>query len=235
MPSPRFLAPSADAGPVAKVRIRNKLAEKQLEVTMSSLDQKCNWRCRRIQRSIMDAEQLLQNMEEERSRSFPRNSYQNSLYSTSGTASPTSGTVSPEQKRQSVVVSSNTTCQYNTTTSAHQCLHFPCLKPKTYHSLGYMRASANTKWMSWRDLRHVVREAAAGSPTGPGSATVSGDSGGVSRFVALQREEELKDEMQRRRIVHRQDKPPCWQTNYGKPTPFKRLKYPVRLQPLSTL
>jgi len=56
---------------------------------------------------------------------------------------------------------------------------------------------------------------------------------GTSRLRAERREEILRKEMKRRRKLQLKEKPPLWETNYGKPTPIRRIKYPVRLMPLN--
>jgi hypothetical protein len=43
----------------------------------------------------------------------------------------------------------------------------------------------------------------------------------------------LRTEMKRRRKLQLKEKPPSWETNYGKPTSIRRLKNPVRLRPLN--
>lgn len=55
---------------------------------------------------------------------------------------------------------------------------------------------------------------------------------GISRLRAERQADILKLEMDKRRKRMEDERPAAWETNYRKPTPIRRLKYPVRLEPL---
>ena len=106
-----------------------------------------------------------------------------------------------------------------------QCPFFPCKAQVSYHTIGYRFEPDDTTWVSWKkkknELNDYVRDTIEKSKL---------LKPGTSRLGAERREEMLRKEMKRRRKLQLKEKPPSWETNYGKPTPIRRIKNPVRLK-----
>ena len=109
-----------------------------------------------------------------------------------------------------------------------QCPFFPCKAPVSYHTIGYRLDPDNTTWVSWKKKKNELSEYVR--DTMEKSKLLKP---GTSRLRAERREEKLRTEMKRRRKLQLKEKPPSWETNYGKPTSIRRLKNPVRLRPLN--
>jgi hypothetical protein len=98
----------------------------------------------------------------------------------------------------------------------------------SYHTIGYRLDPDNTTWMSWKKKKNELSEYVR--DTMEKSKLLKP---GTSRLRAERREEKLRTEMKRRRKLQLKEKPPSWETNYGKPTSIRRIQNPVRLMPLN--
>ncbi|XP_071160533.1 uncharacterized protein [Mytilus edulis] len=203
--------------PELKFRKIRRVCENQMEHHLHSIDKKCNIQKDKMENSIKLVKKQLENLEFENSRAgvaFPRIT-SSSMY---GRLS-----VTPDSRQS---IRRSVSCVYGVLRD-RQCPHFPCTAPDSYHTIGFRLEPEDTTWISWKkkkkDLSDVVRLSMENSTL---------LNAGTSRLRAERREEILKQEMKRRRMEQLKQKPPLWETNYGKPTPIRRIKYPVRLLPL---
>lgn len=203
--------------PELKFKKIRSVCENQLGHNLYSIERKCNLQKYRLDNSIKLVKKQLENLEFENSRAcgtLPRMSA-NSMY---GRLS-----VTPDTR-----VRRSMSCVYGILHN-RQCPHFPCAAPDSYHTIGFRLEPEDTKWIPWKkkkkELNDVVRLSLENSTL---------LNAGTSRLRAERREEILKAEMEKRRKKQIKEKPPLWETNYGKPTPIRRIKYPVRLLPLDT-
>ena len=120
----------------------------------------------------------------------------------------------------------------------HECSYFPCVQPHTYHSLGFHPDPSTHSWRGWivqnacRPHHRLVpgRQPPAHLPDG---RRTPADAPGYVKRKRLGREDVVRLDMARKKQEHALARPPSWNTNYGQPTPFRRLKCPVRLKPLT--
>ncbi|CAC5394367.1 unnamed protein product [Mytilus coruscus] len=203
--------------PELKFRKIRRVCENQMEHNLHSIDKKCNIQKDKLDNSIKSVKKQLENLEFENNRigvALPRIT-SSSMY---GRLS-----VTPESRQS---IRRSVSCVYGVLRD-RQCPHFPCTAPDSYHTIGFRLEPEDTTWVSWKkkkkELSDVVRLSMENSTL---------LNSGTSRLRAERREEILKQEMKRRRIEQLKQKPPLWETNYGKPTPIRRIKYPVRLLPL---
>ena len=207
--------------PAMKVKKQNKIAENQLERTLNLYDQKSKVQTDRLEQSIRHLQKQIAHMEHERERSLFDRSMENLF---SGRLSVTPETTHRVRRRAM-------SCDYGTPNRNRRqrsvCRYFPCAMPNSYHTIGFRFDPGNTDWIPWKKLRSDLRDATMSAIN---SSTLMNT--GVSRLSAERREELLKMEMEQRRKRVEEGKPPSWATNYGKPTPIRRLKYPVKLDPI---
>ncbi|XP_052058599.1 uncharacterized protein LOC127698905 [Mytilus californianus] len=203
--------------PELKFRKIRRVCENQMEHNLHSIDKKCNIQKDKLDNSIKLVKKQLENLEFENNRigvALPRIT-SSSMY---GRLS-----VTPESRQS---IRRSVSCVYGVLRD-RQCPHFPCTAPDSYHTIGFRLEPEDTTWVSWKkkkkELSDVVRLSMENSTL---------LNSGTSRLRTERREEILKQEMKRRRIEQQKQKPPLWETNYGKPTPIRRIKYPVRLLPL---
>jgi len=211
--------------PAIRVKKQNNVAERQLENKLSVFEQKRKQQTIKLEQSMRNLKRQLNNMDQERERSWDgKGQSQNANRVPSGymfrqlTATPDS-----DKRSRRLALS----CDHGAKEKGHTCLHFPCTAPTSYHTIGFRIDPENTSWIPWKELRHSLSDIALSAM---GKSAILNM--GVSRLRAERRAELLKLEMERRRKRQEKEKPPPWETNYGKPVPYKRLKYPVRLDPL---
>lgn len=204
--------------PAMKVKKQNKVVERQLENTLNFIEQKCQFQSEKLNRSIKIVQKQLEEIESDKRKGGILGRSLDDLY---GRFAITPESAQKRRRRRAV------SCELGTPKRRHHCRHFPCEMPQTYHSIGFRFDSENTKWVPWKKLRNdlsdetqVVLENSMLMNTG------------ISRLRAERRAHILKMEMDKRRKKMEDEKPAAWETNYGKPTPIRRLKYPVRLEPL---
>ena len=124
------------------------------------------------------------------------------------------------------------------------------MQPRTYHSLGFHPDPSPRSWRGWivqNAYRPHHRLAPGRHPPAPlahpahpahhlhapeGRRTPA-DAPGYVKRKRLGREEVVRLDMARKKQAHALARPPSWNTNYGQPTPYRRLKCPVRLKPLT--
>ena len=202
--------------PELKFKKIRQVAENQLEQNLYSIEKNCAVQKDKLDQSIKLIKKQLENLELENrpGLAIPRIT-SSSLY---GRLS-----VTPESRES---VRCRSSCIYGILRH-RQCPFFPCKAPVSYHTIGYRLEPDDTTWVSWKkkknELNEYVRESMENSTL---------LNSGTSRLRAERREEILRKEMKRRRKLQLKEKPPLWETNYGKPTPIRRIKYPVRLMPL---
>lgn len=132
-------------------------------------------------------------------------------------------------------------CPYAITPN-HKCTHFPCVQPYTYHSLGFHPDTSTHSWRDWMQLtacrphhRLAQEQAEPGMRRYRSVDDPPADAPEFNRRRRLDKEEQLRLGTMHKKLVHSLQRPPSWNTNYGQPTPYKRLKNPVRLKPLEWL
>lgn len=126
-------------------------------------------------------------------------------------------------------------CVFTGGTDGCSCTHFPCIQPDTYHSLGFHPDTSVGAWHSWieRSASRPHHRLVPGRTYPVSDAgQITPDMPGYTRRQRLGKEEMLKLEMNHKKKLNAATRPPSWNTNYGEPTPYKRLKYPVRLNPV---
>jgi hypothetical protein len=203
--------------PELKFKKIRQVAENQLGQNLYSIEKNCAVQKDKLDQSIKLVKKQLENLELENrpGLAIPRIT-SSSLY---GRLS-----VTPESRES---VRCRSSCIYGILRH-RQCPFFPCKAPVSYHTIGYRLEPDDTTWVSWKkkknELNEYVRESMENSTL---------LNSGTSRLRAERREEILRKEMKRRRKLQLKEKPPLWETNYGKPTPIRRIKYPVRLMPLN--
>lgn len=207
--------------PAIRVKKQNNVAVRQMENHILFMQNKCQSQTAKLEQSMSNLRRQLDEMSQEkeqtgaeRARQQITSQYIMRRYS----VTPDS---SKHRHHGNVCVASH---------SNHPCVHFPCIAPTSYHTIGFRIDPDNTAWVPWKQLRHNLSDSAL-------AAMQKSDvlNRGVSRLTVQKRAELLKLEMESRRKRSERDKPPSWQVNYGKPTPYKRLKYPVKLDPLDTV
>ena len=122
----------------------------------------------------------------------------------------------------------------------HSCSYFPCSRPPTYHSLGFHPDTSTHTWRGWmaRNASRPHHRLAPDRQHQPSLADLEGraatpaDTPGYARRKKLDKETLVKLDMARKKTAHHLARPPSWNTNYGQPTPYKRLNYVARLKPL---
>ena len=203
--------------PELKFKKIRQVAENQLGQNLYSIEKNCAVQKGKLDQSIKLVKKQLENLElENRPGLVISRITSSSLY---GRLS-----VTPESRES---VRCRSSCIYGILRH-RQCPHFPCKAPVSYHTIGHRFDPDDTTWVSWKkkknELNEYVRESMENSTL---------LNSGTSRLRAERREEILRKEMKRRRKLQLKEKPPLWETNYGKPTPIRRIKYPVRLMPLN--
>ena len=205
--------------PELKFKKIRRIAENQLGQSLNSIERTCNVQQDRLENSIKGVKKQLENLEYENNRtgvSFPRiNS--SSLY---GRLS-----VTPESRES---IRRGICCIYGLP-EHRQCPYFPCSAPTSYHTIGFRLEPDDTTWVSWKKKKNELNDCVRSTLESSTLLNI-----GTSRLRAERREEILRTEMQRRRTLQLKEKPPLWETNYGKPTPIRRIKYPVRLKSLDS-
>ncbi|XP_069133801.1 uncharacterized protein [Argopecten irradians] len=211
---------SIEHHPAIRTKKQNNVAARQMENQISFMENKCLSQTARLEQSMRNLRRQLDDMSqekertgEERTRQRITSSYIMRQYS-----------VTPELNK---LRRNSRSCEFLTPKSKHQCQHFPCTAPTSYHTIGFRIDPDNTSWVPWKQLRHNLSDTALAAM---GKSAILNT--GISRLTAQRRSELLKLEMESRRKRSEKEKPPSWQVNYGKPTPYKRLKYPVKLDPL---
>ena len=170
------------------------------------------------------------------------------------------GSISLDSHHQKLVekpkrwISSARICDYEAVPT--HCYHFPWKRPKTYSHIGFRSLYPQLKTMPWvrsgtgsKNNRSELGDTGnlTSSTRRGASAKANADSSCSKKHESLKhrlpsavrlrpvdtafREQLLREEADRRRRLHRKLRPADWEINYGKPTPFKRLWYPVRLKP----
>lgn len=109
-----------------------------------------------------------------------------------------------------------------------QCPFFPCKAPVSYHTIGHRLDPDDTTWVSWKKKKNELNDYVR--YTMEKTQLLKSR---TSRLRTERREEKLTKEMKRRRKLQLKEKPQLWATNYGKPTPIRLMKNPVRLRPLN--
>lgn len=216
--------PAIEKYPAKKVRKWNKVAERQLESVLSGIDQKRNSHSEKMEQSIRNVKRQLDHYDHEKQMTDFRAVLRISAPHSGSVSGRTSST--PDSIRNFGTRSFS--CVYTGTKRINRCPHFPCNKPSSYHTIGYRIDPENTEWIPWLKLRNNLRDSALSAIQKSVLLNT-----GVSRLRAERREAILKIEMEKRRKKQEKEKPPSWEVNYGKPTSIRRLKYPVRLEPIS--
>lgn len=204
--------------PAMKVKKQNKVVERQLENTLQFIEQKCQFQTERLEKSIKTVQKQLENIESDRRRGGIPGRSLDDMY---GRFPITPESAQKRRRRRAV------SCDIGTPKRRHHCRHFPCEMPQTYHSIGFRLEPENTKWVPWKKLRNDLSDE---TQIVLENSTLMNT--GISRLRAERRADILKLEMEKRRRRMEEEKPPAWEINYGKPTSIRRLKYPVRLEPL---
>ncbi|XP_078315327.1 uncharacterized protein LOC111131198 [Crassostrea virginica] len=204
--------------PAMKVKKQNKVVERQLENTLNFIEQKCQFQSEKLDRSIKIVQKQLEEIESDKRKGGILGRSLDDLY---GRFAITPESAQKRRRRRAV------SCELGTPKRRHHCRHFPCEMPQTYHSIGFRFDSENTKWVPWKKLRNDLSDE---TQVILENSTLMNT--GISRLRAERRAHRLKMEMDKRRKKMEDEKPAAWETNYGKPTPIRRLKYPVRLEPL---
>jgi hypothetical protein len=203
--------------PELKFKKIRQVAENQLGQNLYSIEKNCAVQKDKLDQSIKLVKKQLENLELENrpGLAIPRIT-SSSLY---GRLS-----VTPESRES---VRCRSSCIYGILRH-RQCPFFPCKAPVSYHTIGYRLDPDNTTWMSWKKKKNELSEYVR--DTMEKSKLLKP---GTSRLRAERREEKLRTEMKRRRKLQLKEKPPSWETNYGKPTSIRRIQNPVRLMPLN--
>lgn len=204
--------------PAMKVKKQNKVVERQLENTLHFIEQKCQFQTEKLEKSIKSVQRQLEDIESDRKRGGIPGRSLDDLY---GRFAITPESAQKRRRRRAV------SCELGTPKRRHHCTHFPCEMPQTYHSIGFRFDSDNTNWVPWKQMRNDLSDE---TQIVLENSTLMNT--GVSRLRAERRADILKLEMDKRRKRMEDERPAAWETNYGKPTPIRRLKYPVRLEPL---
>ncbi|GFO35354.1 hypothetical protein PoB_006185900 [Plakobranchus ocellatus] len=148
-------------------------------------------------------------------------------------------------------------CGYGDSPKERPCYHFPCKRLKTYNSFGFRpfnlptRPKAQQRSSALPSLQDLVSPATSRRLAGEMQVASVRSSESYRRRDSLKhrlpsavklrpvdtafREQLLREETERRRRLHHKTRPANWATNYGQPTPFKHLWYPVRLRPSELL
>ncbi|KAK3093222.1 hypothetical protein FSP39_012871 [Pinctada imbricata] len=222
MRKPRLRKSTVIPHPAMKVKKQNKVVENQLEQTLNHFEHKSKVQSERLEQSIRNLQKQIEHLEHEKERTIvPRKSIGDFF---GGRLSVTPDTPKRERRRAF-------SCDFGTPGrdrgKRHICRYFPCVLPTSYHTIGFRLDPSNTEWIPWKKLRNDLHDVTMSAIN---SSTLM--NAGVSRLRAERREELLKMEMESRRKRVEEGKPPSWATNYGKPVSIRRLKYPVRLDPL---
>ncbi|GFS02576.1 hypothetical protein ElyMa_004610400 [Elysia marginata] len=141
-------------------------------------------------------------------------------------------------------------CGHGESSTPRNCYHFPCKRPQTYSHIGFRSNHPQLKTLQWVRSRASPRTTRSQSwdisigyaanrrrQVNPVRNKTESLKHRLPSAVKLRpvdtafRERLLKEEADRRRQVHQMSRPADWEVNYGQPTPFKRLWYPVRLKP----
>ena len=118
------------------------------------------------------------------------------------------------------------------------CRYFPCVQPHTYHSLGFHPDPSTLSWRGWI-VQNAYRPHHRLAPGRPPPAHLQdgrrtpADAPGYVKRKRLGKEDVVKLDMARKKQAHALARPPSWNTNYGQPTSYRRLRCPVRLKPLT--
>ncbi|XP_046571067.1 uncharacterized protein LOC124279299 [Haliotis rubra] len=226
---PPKMLPHFGEHPVKKVRKWNKAAERKLEMDVEFLTQELKAKTSKLDKGIQSVEDELRDLDLEKSYT-PRYSEM----ATGCTFSQKSNVTLPNipcsrRHNSSRRQRSGHRCTYNPVKSKQKCHHFPCVRPKTYHTIGYRGDPGNTSWMTWEDIKQGWN-----LPNLVDNISTSVHDVKVSpRILTLRKEERLRRVIERRKLINDMQRPQSWETNYGQPTSFKQLKYPVRLYSLS--
>ncbi|KAK3773524.1 hypothetical protein RRG08_022237 [Elysia crispata] len=138
-------------------------------------------------------------------------------------------------------------CGYGESDIPRNCYHFPCKRPTTYSHIGFRAQHPQLKTLQW------MRNSVSPKTTRSESENIGNSASVTKQIIPCRnkteslkhrlpsavklrpvdtafREQLLREEADRRRRVHQMSRPTDWEINYGQPTPFKRLWYPVRLK-----
>ncbi|XP_061174434.1 uncharacterized protein LOC133183500 [Saccostrea echinata] len=204
--------------PAMKVKKQNKVVERQLENTLHFIEQKYHFQTEKLDKSIKSVQRQLENIESDRRKGGIPGRSLDDMY---GRFAITPESAQKRRRRRAVA------CDIGTPKRKHHCSHFPCEMPQTYHSIGFRFQPEDTEWKPWKKIRNDLSDE---TQIVLENSTLMNT--GISRLRAERRADMLKLEMEKRRRKMEEGRPPAWETNYGKPTPIRRLKYPVRLEPL---
>ncbi|XP_076442883.1 uncharacterized protein LOC143281549 [Babylonia areolata] len=117
-----------------------------------------------------------------------------------------------------------------------RCDHFPCTQPPTYHSLGFHPDHSTHPWGRWllQNTGRPHHRLVPGHFLPPPPTSLHGRRRG--RRTGLGSEETVVVVARKRHAHHaRLARPPAWNVNYGQPTPRRRVKCQVRMDPCLSL
>lgn len=226
---PPKMLPNFGEHPVKKVRKWNKAAERKLEMDVESLTQELKTKTSKLDKGIQSMEDELRDLDLEKSYT-PRYSEMASCCTYSQRSSVTLPDIPCSRRHSSTRRQrSGHRCTYNPLKSEQKCHHFPCALPKTYHTIGYRGDPGTTSWMTWEDIKQSwdVPNLVDNISTSVHDVSVS------PRILTMRKENRLRRVIERRKCINDMHRPQSWETNYGQPTSFKQLKYPVRLYSIS--
>ena len=211
--------------PVIRVKKQNNVVKRQMDNYISLVNKKCQDQTKKLEKSLKNLHRQLeerQSMIDKRAGNQRATSgYMVSRYvQTPGTAH------SPFRNRKAIC-----SCDAKHASSKgdveQRCLYFPCHHPTSYHTIGFRLDPSNTKWLPWK---HVRKNLSTDTLSAFGTSTILNM--GTSRLSVEKRLDLLQQEMVHRRQRMIANRPPAWQTNYGKPMPYKIMNCPVKLDPL---